>query len=160
MCAGVCAHTCVCLGVFGWGASLPAEPRHGTCYLFLILLARCGFPAVTGLRVETGTNEQLHPACLPGIMGLQADRASVFALFLHSHLVIPSLPCVRLISAFRLLPFRGSIILLSFFFPLDTNPFSIFNSPHSYHVLFFYYLILSFDFVAASHTQDMAVVNC
>lgn len=79
----------------GWGPSCVSEPRHGTCYLFLILAAVCGFPAVTGLRVETGTNEQLHPAWLPGIMGLQTDRASVLAAFLHSRFVIPSLPRVH-----------------------------------------------------------------
>lgn len=75
-------------GVFGGGPPYLSELRHGTCYLFLILEALCGFPAVTGLRVETGTNEQLHPACLPGIMGLQTHQASVCALsalsFCHS----------------------------------------------------------------------------
>lgn len=109
---------CVCVrGCLGGGPPYLSEPRHGTRYLFLILLALCGFPAVTGLRVETGTNEQLHPACLPGIMGLQTDPASVCALFLHSHFAIPSFPCVHLISAFRLLPFSGSIIFFSFSFP-------------------------------------------
>lgn len=131
----MCTYVCV-RGVWVVGPPHLSEPRHGTCYLFLISPALCGFPAVTGLRVETGTNEQLHPACLPGIMGLQADRASVCALFLHSHFVIPSLPFVHLIFAFRLLQFTGSIFFFSFFLPLDNSLFSLFNSPYSYHVIF------------------------
>lgn len=111
ICVLVCVHIC------GWvpgvlrvgirvcrGVPRLSGPRYVSCYLFLILPALCGFPAVTGLRVETGTNEQLHPACLPGIMGLQADRASVCAPSLHSHFVICSFPCFHLISAFR--PFQ------------------------------------------------------
>lgn len=107
------------------------EPRHGICYLFLILAALCGFPAVTGLRVETGTNEQLHPAWLPGIMGLQTDWSSVCALFLHSHLAIPLLPCVQLIFTFRLLPFNGSIIFFSIFFYLGKSSILLFHSPYA-----------------------------
>lgn len=98
----VCIHMCVYFmgGGMGEGPTYLSEPRHGIRYLFLILAALCGFPAVTGLRVETGTNEQLHPACLPGIMGLQTDWSSVCAPFLHSHLAIALLPCVHLISTF------------------------------------------------------------
>lgn len=82
-------YVCVCVCVQEGGGSLHlSQLRPGSRYLFLIWPSLCGFPAVTGLRVETGTNEQLHPACLPGIMGLQADRASVCALFRHSHFVI------------------------------------------------------------------------
>lgn len=70
------------------GGADPPERRPGSCYLFLISLALCGFPAVTGLRVETGTNEQLHPACLPGIMGLQTVSGSVCASFFAFHLLL------------------------------------------------------------------------
>lgn len=103
------ARTCVSLVVFESGWALTSEPRHGSCYLFLISPALCGFPAVTALRVETGTNEQLHPACLPGIMGLETDSGSVCAFFLHPLFVILSFPRVHLISAFWD-PFSTSLI--------------------------------------------------
>lgn len=127
---GMCVSWCVCVcafrGVWVGGSPCLSEPKNGTCYLFLILPALCGFAAVTDLRVETGTNEQLHPACLPGIMGLQTGQASVCALFLHSHFVIPSLPCVHLISNFRLLPFSGSIIVFFIFLFPRTITHSLF----------------------------------
>lgn len=117
----VCAHVCVCVqGCLGRGPPYLSEARHGSRYLFLISPALCGFPAVTGLRVETGTNEQLHPACLPGIMGLQTDRASVCALFsalsfCHS-LASPCSPYLYF------LPFSGSIIFSSFFLSPGWQP--------------------------------------
>lgn len=55
-------HMCVSTAVFWGGRADPPEQGSGSCSLFLISPALCGFPAVTGLRVETGTNEQLHPA--------------------------------------------------------------------------------------------------
>lgn len=132
---------CVCVqGCLGGGPPYLSEARHGSRYLFLISPALCGFPAVTGLRVETGTNEQLHPACLPGIMGLQTDRASVCALFSALSFCHSLASRVRLISTFS-----HSVVQLSFphfFFPLDSNLFSIFNSPYSYHVISF---IISFS---------------
>lgn len=155
-----CTHVCVS----GGGLS---EPRHGTCYLFLILALFCGFPAVTGQGVETGTNEQLHPACLPGIMGLQADRASVCAPFLHSHFVIP-LP--SLCSRLSLLSdFSHSVVQLSFsnfsfpwkvthclFLILLTRLFIIISFSLSLLLLFLLLLAFSpFDFMAASHSLNM-----
>ena len=153
-------HTCVFRGCLGGGPLHLSEPRHGTCYLFLISPALCGFPAVTGLRVETGTNEQLHPACLPGIMGLQSDRASVCALFLHFHFVVP------LFTLSLLLDFSHPLVQLYFFHPLDKNPFSHFNSSNSYHVMSFNFVqsrslccfssrFFFYDFVAASHSYRM-----
>lgn len=77
--AGMCAHVCVSSGVCvcGGGGADPPERGSGSCSLLLISPALCGFPAVTGLRVETGTNEQLHPAWLPGCQGLWDYRLSV-----------------------------------------------------------------------------------
>lgn len=64
-----------------------SPPSHGSRYLFLIwrLLST---PAAMGLPVESGTNEQLHPACR-GLWDYWADRASVCSLFRHS-LLSPS----------------------------------------------------------------------
>lgn len=154
------AHMCVFRGDL-------SEPRHGTCYLFLILAPFCGFPAVTGQGVETGTNEQLHPACLPGIMGLQADRASVCAPFLHSHFVIP-LPslCSRLSLLSDL---SHSVVQLSFshfsfpwkvthclFLILLTRLFIIISFSLSLLLLFLLFLAFSpFDFMAPSHSLNM-----
>lgn len=65
----------------GGGGADPPERRPGSCYL--VLISPAGSPALTGLRLGTGTNEQLHPACPPGIMGLPTVRGSVCASFLH-----------------------------------------------------------------------------
>lgn len=108
-------HKCVC-GLSRAGALLNLSgPRHGTCYLFLILAALCGFPAVTALRVETGTNEQLHPACLAGIMGLWSDQASGCTLILV------------VLSLLFLIFTCSSIIFPYFIFPLDNDSFFLFN---------------------------------
>lgn len=125
--AGMRAHVRAqrCLG--GGGVADPPERRPGSCYLLLISPALGGFPAVTGLRVETGTNEQLHPACPPGIMGLQTVRVCAsflhflfapFAFSLVSHRCIPPTsfffltPCVyQIISLVRVNPTLSSVCL-------------------------------------------------
>lgn len=135
----MCAH----MWVFGWGPPHLSEPRHGTCYLFLISPALCGFKAVTGLRVETGTNEQLHPACLPGIMGLQTDRASVCALSLHSRFVIPLLPFVSICLYLCFSPSPRSMVQLSLSHLSRFFPYFL-NSLYSYHVILKNRIILFF----------------
>lgn len=77
----VCVHMCERSGV-PRGVLTHLNGGLGAA-LFLISPALCGFPPVTGLRVETGTNEQLHPAWLPGIMGLQTVSGSISTFFLH-----------------------------------------------------------------------------
>lgn len=79
--AGMRAHVRVqrCLG--GGGGADPPEGGGGRGAAICFSFGQR--PALTGLRVETGTNEQLHPACPPGIMGLQTVRGSVCASFLH-----------------------------------------------------------------------------
>lgn len=85
------------------------------------------------------TSNYILPAC-QGLWDYRLTGLQSALSFLHSHFVIPSLPRVRLISTFS-----HSVVQLSFphfFFPLDGNLFSIFNSPYSYHVISF---IISFS---------------
>lgn len=94
----MCVLVCTCAHVPRGGAD-PPERRSGSSSLFLISPALCGFPAVTGLRVETGTNEQLRPAWLPGCQGLWDYRLSV-ALSLPSFFtfVLPLAPFTLLFT--------------------------------------------------------------
>lgn len=101
--AGMRAHVCE-RGADPGGVLTHLNGGLGAALCFSFL---CGFPALTGLRVETGTNEQLHPAWLPGCQGLWDYRQSVapslpsfFTFFLPFAPFTLSLALRRLISPF------------------------------------------------------------
>lgn len=127
-----------CVRRFGWGG-LPTYLKRGMgpaiCFSFWRRSVVFQLWQASEWKLAL-TSNYILPAC----QGLWDYRLAELqsAPFLHSHFVIPLLPCVHLISAFRLPPFRGSIILFSFLFSPDNKPFSIFNSTYPYHAIFYY----------------------
>ena len=133
----VCAHVCVCVfrGVQVGGPPTYLKRGMGAAICFSFRRRSVVFQQWQASEWKLAlTSNYILPAC-QGLWDYRLTGLQSALSFLHSHFVIPSLPRVGLISAFS-----HSVVQLSFphfFFPLDGNLFSIFNSPYSYHAISF-----------------------